>query len=62
MYMLEVFTKEGIDPQKTRENIVKKTGMVPAIYDKDNHYITNQKLTIDIPPFLGIISMHRKIG
>lgn len=44
MYMLEVFTKEGIEPQKTREDILKKTGMVPAIYDKGTHYVTNQKL------------------
>lgn len=48
MYMLEVFTKRGIDPQMTRENILKKTAMVPAIYDNGTHYVTNQKLTIDM--------------
>jgi hypothetical protein len=48
MYMLEVFTKLGTDPQMTREHILKKTGMVPAIYDNGTHYVTNQKLTIDM--------------
>jgi hypothetical protein len=48
MYMLEVFTKRETDPQMTRENILKKTGMVPAIYDNGTHYVTNQKLTIDM--------------
>jgi hypothetical protein len=48
MYMLEVFTKRGTDPQMTRENILKKTGMVPAIYDNGTHYVTNQKLTMDM--------------
>jgi len=46
--MLEVFTKRGTDPQMTRENILKKTGMVPAIYDNGTHYVTNQKLTMDM--------------
>lgn len=32
----------------TRESILKKTGMVPAIYDNGTHYVTNQKLTIDM--------------
>ena len=48
MYMLEVFTIRGIDPQKAREYILKKTGMIPAIYDNGTHYVTNQKLTIDM--------------
>lgn len=48
IYMLEVFTKRGIDPQRAREYIFKKTGMVPAVYDKGTHYVTNQKLTIDM--------------
>jgi hypothetical protein len=48
MYMLEVFTKQGIDPQKEREYIIKKSGMVPTIYDNGTHYVTNQRLTIDM--------------
>ncbi len=26
----------------------KKAGMVPSVYDKGTHYVTNQKLTLEI--------------
>ena len=48
MYLLEVFTKEGLHTEEVREYIVNKTGMSPAIYDNGTHYVTNQKLTLDI--------------
>lgn len=48
MYMLEVFTKEGLNTEEVREYIISKTGMSPAIYDGGTHYVTNQKLTLDI--------------
>lgn len=48
IYMLEVFTKEGIDSQKAKDFIFQKTGMMPAIYDNGTHYVTNQKLTIEL--------------
>ena len=48
MYLLEVFTKEGLDTEGVREYIISKTGMSPAIYDSGTHYVTNQKLTLDI--------------
>ena len=48
MYTLEVFTKKGTDPKKARDYIYKKTGMVPGVYDKGTHYVTNQKLTLQI--------------
>jgi hypothetical protein len=47
-YMLEVFTKEGTDSQKAKDFILQKTGMMPAIYDNGTHYVTNQKLTIEM--------------
>jgi hypothetical protein len=28
--------------------IVQKTGMVPAIYDNGTHYVTNQRLTLEM--------------
>src|SRR5919198_1611421 len=46
--MLEVFTKEGIDSQKAKDFIFHKTGMMPAIYDDGTHYVTNQKLTLEM--------------
>lgn len=48
MYVVEVFTKPGLDTQEVRQYIIDKTGMCPAIYDRGTHYATNQKLTIEV--------------
>jgi hypothetical protein len=48
MYTIEVFTKKGTDPEEAKRYIFEKTGMIPAIYDKGTHYVTNQKLTLQI--------------
>jgi hypothetical protein len=48
IYMVEVFTKPGVDSEAAKKYIFGKTGMVPAIYDKGTHYVTNQKLTLEI--------------
>ena|SRR5919106_670767 len=48
MYMIEVFTKPGLNTEEVRRYIIGKTGMSPAIYDKGTHYVTNQELTLDI--------------
>jgi hypothetical protein len=48
MYTLEVFTKNGTDPEKAKNYIFQKTGMRPAVYDKATYYVTNQKLTLEI--------------
>jgi hypothetical protein len=48
VYMLEVFTKEGIDSQKAKDFIFQKTGMMPAICDSGTHYVTNQKLILEV--------------
>jgi hypothetical protein len=34
--------RKGTDPKKAREYIFQKTGMIPAVYDKGTHYVTNQ--------------------
>lgn len=47
-YTLEVFTKEGIDVEAARQYILDKTGMAPAIYDNGTHYVTDQKLTLEM--------------
>ena len=47
-YMVEIFTKHGTDEEAKREFIIRKTGMAPAIYDKGTHYVTNQKLTLEL--------------
>jgi hypothetical protein len=48
IYMVEVFTREGLDPEAGRQYIMSKTGMSPAIYDNGTHYVTNQKLTLEV--------------
>ena len=48
MYTIEVFTREGIDTEVARWYISDKTGMMPAIYDHGTHYVTDQKLTLEM--------------
>jgi hypothetical protein len=48
MYTVEVFTKEGTDPQKSRDHILQTTGSVPAIYDKGTHYVSHHRLNLAI--------------
>lgn len=45
MYTVEVFTKDGTDPEASRSHILKTSGMVPAIYDTGTHYVTHMRLT-----------------
>lgn len=47
-YMVEIFTKSGIDEEAKREYIIRKTGMVPSIHDKGTHYVTNHRLTLEL--------------
>src|SRR4030095_2764948 len=48
MYTVEVFTKEGTDPQKSRQHILQTTGSVPAIFDKGTHYVSHHRLNLSI--------------
>jgi len=48
MYTVEVFTKEGTDPQKSRQHILNTTGSVPAIFDKGTHYVSHHHLNLTI--------------
>jgi hypothetical protein len=47
-YMVEAFTKPGTDSEAVRNKIIEKTSMVPAIYDKGTHYVTNHRLTLEM--------------
>lgn len=47
-YMVEVFTRSGLNTEEVRSYIISKTGMSPAIYDNGTHYVTNQKLTLEM--------------
>ena len=49
IYNIEVFTRQGLDTNAAAKKYAyKKTDMVPAVYDKGTHYVTNQKLTLEI--------------
>ena len=48
IYMVEVFTKPNVDPKAAKNYVFDKTGMIPAVYDKGTHYVTNHKLTLEI--------------
>lgn len=47
-YTIEVFTRNGVDTEAAREYIISKTGQAPAIFDNGTHYVTNQKLTLEM--------------
>jgi hypothetical protein len=48
IYMLEMFTKSGLDSEKIRNEIEEKTGFSPEIYDHGTHYVTNQKISLEL--------------
>ena len=47
-YTLEVYTKKEVDSAKMIDFMYKITGSMATVYDNDTHYVTNQKLTLDI--------------
>jgi hypothetical protein len=47
-YTIEVFTRNGVDTEAARKYIISKTGQAPAIFDNGTHYVTNQKLTLEM--------------
>jgi len=48
VYTVEVFTKDGINPEKSKERILQTTGTVPAIYDNGTHYVSTQHMTLEM--------------
>jgi hypothetical protein len=47
IYMIEIFTKPGTNPQQSRVIIRDKTGINPTIYDNSNHFVITLKLTLE---------------
>lgn len=48
VYTVEVFTKEGTNPENSKERILQTTGTIPAIYDNGTHYVSTQRMTLDM--------------
>jgi hypothetical protein len=46
IFLVEVFTKPGLDTEEVRKYILQKTGRAPQTYDNGTHYVTNQKLNL----------------
>jgi hypothetical protein len=47
-YTLEVYTKKEVDSAITLDFIYKITGAMATVYDNGTHYVTNQKLSLDM--------------
>ncbi len=48
VYTVEVFTKEGTNPEDSKQRILQTTGTVPAIYDNGTHYVSTQRITLEM--------------
>lgn len=47
-YTLEIYTKQEVNSARTLDYIYKITGAMATIYDNGTHYVTNQKLSLDM--------------
>jgi hypothetical protein len=48
VYTVEVFTKEGTNPEKSKDHILQTTGTVPSIYDNGTHYVSTHRITLEM--------------
>lgn len=48
VYTVEVFTKPGTDPDKSRDHILQTTGTIPSIYDNGTHYVSTHRINLEI--------------
>jgi hypothetical protein len=48
VYTVEVFTKEGTNPEKSKDHILQTTGTVPSKYDNGTHYVSTHRMTLEI--------------
>ena len=47
-YMVEISTTKGTDPEKMKNLIFKKTGLLPSVYENGTHYVANMRLTLEL--------------
>jgi hypothetical protein len=47
-YMVEISTTKSADPEKMKNLIFKKTGLLPSVYENGTHYIANMRLTLEL--------------
>jgi hypothetical protein len=47
-YMVEISTTKSADPEKMKNLIFKKTGLLPSVYENGTHYVANMRLTLEL--------------
>jgi hypothetical protein len=47
-YIVEISTSKGIDPEKMKNMIFGKTGLLPTIRENGTRYIANMRLTLEL--------------
>jgi hypothetical protein len=61
IYMVEVFTRNGVNSEGLKKYLFEKTGMVPAVYEDGTHFVANFKLTLEmlkeISDFDGVLEV-----
>jgi hypothetical protein len=47
-YIVEISTRKGTDPEKMKNMIFGRTGLLPTIHENGTHYIANMRLTLEL--------------
>lgn len=47
-YMVEISTTKSAHPEKMKNLIFKKTGLLPSVYENGTHYVANMRLTLEL--------------
>jgi hypothetical protein len=47
-YIVEISTRKGTDPEKMKNMIFGKTGLLPTIRENGTRYIANMRLTLEL--------------
>ena len=47
-YMVEISTTKSADPEKMKNLIFKKSGLLPSVYENGTHYVANMRLTLEL--------------
>ena len=47
-YMVEISTTKSADPEKMKNLIFRKTGLLPSVYENGTHYVANMRLTLEL--------------
>ena len=47
-YMVEISTTKSTDPEKMKNLIFKKTGLLPSVQENGTHYVANMRLTLEL--------------